>query len=471
VTPLIWVLITIVGFNLLLYFLFRHVSQLEQTSKQELQYQAQHDQLTGLPNLRYIEQYFQQWKSQNGNAYSVVFLDLDNFKNSNDLHGHAVGDRLLQKVAKRIQLFFNECLCLRQGGDEFIVIVPRNYCSDIERKVEEFLLDLKKTIFINKLEFSIRASIGISSSPKDGLEIDSLLRKADIAMYEAKRHKTGWHVFSRKLDVDNSRKSMIEKELNSALERKEMSVVYQPQVDNHDKLIGVEALLRWNNKLLGQVPPDEFIAIAESTGMILDIGNFVFETSLKEFHHVCKRLFSDSWVDEESKLRLSINLSVRQLIEEGFTDRLFSLINQYDCKNTRLMLEITETMTIDRVQEVRFLLEKIQRAGIEISLDDFGTGYSSLSHLSQLPINEIKIDKSFIHSSLQNIQDVTFIKSIIYLGNKLDVKVLAEGVETSEQVVALKQYGCKYFQGFYFSHPLNIQQLQDYIGKTECQTS
>ncbi len=461
--PLVWVLVFIVGFNAILFLLFKQLSQSEKESKKKLEYLAQHDQLTGLPNLRYLNNHFTLWKKDNGNSFSVLFMDLDNFKNSNDLHGHAIGDKILYEVATRIKTFFKNCLCIRQGGDEFIVIVSKAFTSDIENEVSKFLNSLRKTIKIQNLEFSIRASIGVASSPADGLEIDSLLRKADIAMYEAKRLKSGVSLFCRKLDIDNSRASMIGKELNSAIAREEMSIVYQPQIDTQtNRITGVEALLRWNNKMLGEVSPSEFIPIAESSGTILDIGRFVFETALVEFYRFCKnnKNFKSKTVDEEDRLRLSINLSVRQLTDAGFLDMLFSLINQFDCKNTKLMLEITETMTIDRIDEVRFVLEKIQLAGIEISLDDFGTGYSSLSHLSILPINEIKIDKSFIDGLLENQQDITFIKSIINLGKSLNVKVLAEGVETKEQVEILKKHGCRYFQGFYFSKPVRISKLE-----------
>ncbi len=462
--PLVWVLVFIVGFNAILFLLFRQLSQSEKESKKKLEYLAQHDQLTGLPNLRYLNNHFTQWKKHNGNSFSVLFMDLDNFKNSNDLHGHAIGDKILREVATRIKSFFKNCLCIRQGGDEFIVIVSKAFTSDIESEVSQFLNSLRKTIKVQNLEFSIRASIGVASSPADGLEIDSLLRKADIAMYEAKRLKSGVYLFSRKLDMDNSRASMIGKELNSAIAREEMSLVYQPQIDSQTKrVIGVEALLRWNNQMLGEVSPREFIPIAESSGIILDIGRFVFETALSEFYDICNKQTKDKHIPDSDKIRLSINLSVRQLVDPGFIDFLFSLVGQFDCYKSRLMLEITETMTIDRVDEVRTILEKIQISGIDISLDDFGTGYSSLSHLSVLPINEIKIDKSFIDGLLENQQDITFIKSILNLGKSLKVQVLAEGVETKDQVDILMKHGCRYFQGFYFSKPLSIAEIDNFL--------
>jgi len=460
--PLVTLFSLLFAFNIILFFLFKKQNKLQQRFKKDLEYQAQHDHLTGLPNLRYLKSHFQKWQEK-CNSYSVVFIDLDNFKNSNDLHGHAIGDKILCEVAWRIKRFFKECIWIRQGGDEFIIITPANYFKTIENTCYEFLNVLKQTISIESLEFSIRASIGVASSPSDGTNIESLFRKADIAMYEAKKNRTGVHIFSHKLDIDNSRASLVSKELNSALERNEMYILYQPQIDlKTNKIIGVEALLRWNNKLLGQVPPDEFIPIAESTGVILDIGNFVFETSLREFQDTCKSIYSniDDTLHVDGKLRLSINISIRQLSEEKFSESLFSMVRQYDCKHTKLMLEITETMTINRIDEIGLTLNKIQQAGIGVSLDDFGTGHSSLSHLSKLPIDEIKIDKSFIQEIPNNKQDIVLIKSIINLGKSLNIKVLAEGVESIKQVNFLNRLGCQYFQGFYYSHPVDQQSLK-----------
>ena len=463
--PLGWLLIMLLGFNYILYRLFKHQSKLQKQSKEDLEFQAQHDQLTGLPNLRYLGNNFEQWRNNNGESFTIIFIDLDDFKNSNDLHGHSVGDKILCKVSSRIKTFFSKCLCIRQGGDEFIVITPHFFDDNSISVYHEFLDKLKQPILIDELEFSVRASIGITRSPADGSDIESLLRKADIAMYEAKRMKCGVNVFSKELDIRNARIAMIDKELNNALKRNEMSLVYQPQIDYQSKkVIGVEALLRWDNKTLGNVPPDEFIPIAESTGVILDIGVFVFETALEEFQLVCEEILECSQNNEKNKiLRLSINISVRQLSDAGFLDMLFPLVKKYTCRYTKLMLEITETLTIEKIEKISLILDKIQRSGIEISLDDFGTGYSSLSHLSKLPINELKIDKSFIQGVPVIKQDVLLIKSIINLGKSLDIKVLAEGVENIEQVNTLNKHGCKYFQGFYFSHPLEKKALLNFL--------
>jgi len=459
--PLFWMLGLLTIFNTVLFLMFKYLNKLQIKSKKNLEYQAQHDLLTGLPNIRYLNNIPTKWLKKFKNSYSIIFIDLDNFKSSNDLHGHDIGDEILCEVASRINNYFKNCLNVRQGGDEFIIIAPNEFSQNIENCCHQFLDILKKKIAIKSLEFSVRASIGVASCPNDGLEINNLLRKADIAMYEAKRKKCGVHVFTRELDINNSRLSMISKELNSALDRNEMSIVYQPQYNGDtNTLIGFEALLRWNNQSLGQIPPDEFIPIAESTGYILDIGDFVLETAIKQFHTICKDSYGINHLEGTcQRLRLSINISVRQLTETNFVDNLFVLINKYECKNAKLMLEITETMTINRFDEIASTLEKIQSAGIEISLDDFGTGYSSLSYLSKLPINEIKIDKSFIHEIENNIQNITLIKSIINLGKSFNIKVLAEGVETEQQLEILHRHGCQYYQGYYFSYPLEENEM------------
>jgi len=462
ITPMSWLFALLFTFNLILYFLFKYHSKLQRRAKNILEYQAQHDQLTGLPNIRYLVNNIDSWYKKLQGPFSYIFIDLDNFKNSNDIHGHTFGDKILCVVATRIKSFFTGCQCIRQGGDEFIILAPYAITNASENICHEFLIQLKQAIVIDDIEVSIHASIGISNSPNDGYGAETMLRKADIAMYEAKRHKTGVRIFSNELEIQSTRKAIVAKELNSAIEKNEMQLVYQPQFESvTNKIIGVEALIRWNNKHLGEVSPDEFIPIAESTGVIIEIGKFVLETALIEYYEICQRILNNK--NEKEILRLSINVSIRQLSDVGFIDMLFSLVDKYDCKNTKLMLEITETLTIDKIDEIRLTLNQIQEAGIEISLDDFGTGFSSLTHLSKLPINELKIDKSFVRGIPNIKQDVVLVNTIINLGEGLNLKVMAEGVENIEQVEILTQFGCKYYQGYYFSKPLDKISLEKYL--------
>ena len=252
-----WLFALLLGFNIIVYRLFKYQSKLQVISKSNLQHQAQHDQLTGLPNLRFLLNNFPQWINNNKGPFTVIFIDLDDFKNSNDLHGRTVGNKILCEVADRIKHYFNDCLCIRQSADEFLVIAPHVYDDSSQSVCHRFLQKLKQPIFIDELEFIIRASLGVAQSPLDGLDIESLISKADIAMYEAKRMKSGVSIFSKELDKQNARIALIGKELNSAIDRNEFSMVYQPQYNNESKkFIGVEALLRWNNINLGMVPPD-----------------------------------------------------------------------------------------------------------------------------------------------------------------------------------------------------------------------
>lgn len=463
--PMVWLSLLLLGFNIVLFCLFRHLSKLQRKSKVDLEHQSQHDQLTGLPNLRYLTKNFDRWRKSHGELYSVIFIDLDNFKSSNDIHGHPIGDRILVEVAQRLKLFFKKGLCLRQGGDEFIVISPNTEEKSTLDMCNDFLMDLKQPIKVDEFEFSIRASIGITQSHIDGKEIETLLRKADIAMYEAKRKKCGVYVFTEQLDKKNARNAMIGKELNNALEKGEFHLVYQPQIDITSKeVIGIEALLRWDNKTLGRVSPSEFIPIAESTGAIIDIGKFVFEKSFEEFQDICTEfLDTENGYSQENKFRLSINVSILQLSNENFLEHLFALINKYDCAKAKLMLEITETLIIANIDKIGAVLDRIRQSGIELSLDDFGTGYSSLSYLTKLPISELKIDKSFVLGMATEKNNLTLIKSILNLGNSLGIEVLAEGVETEEQYKVLNNNNCKYIQGFYFSKPLEKIKLLKFL--------
>jgi diguanylate cyclase (GGDEF)-like protein len=465
--PFTWIISMLLVFNTILYLLFKYLSKLQRKSKVDLEKQSLHDQLTGLPNLRYLAKNFNPWKKANGDSYSVLFIDLDNFKSSNDIHGHPVGDEILMEVAYRLKSFFKNSLCLRQGGDEFIVITSNINNEGVFELCNNFLIDLKQAIKINDLEFSIRASIGIARSPIDGEDIETLLRKADIAMYEAKRRKCGVYFFTQKLNKINARNAMIGKELNNALEKGEFSLVYQPQFDvSTNKIIGVEALLRWDNRILQRVSPAEFIPIAESSGTILDIGKFVFEKAFEEFQDICTEfLEKEERFNPTNRFRLSINVSILQLSNEHFLEHLFALIKKHDCIKAKLMLEITETLIIENIDKVGAILKKIEQSGIEISLDDFGTGYSSLSYLTKLPIHELKIDKSFVRGMTTEKNNLTLIRSILTLANSLNIEVIAEGVETQEELNILKKHNCKYIQGYYYSKPLNKQDLLNFLNK------
>ena len=274
------------------------------------------------------------------------------------------------------------------------------------------------------------------------------------------------------MEIRNARNATISKELNHALLKNEFSLVYQPQIEvNTNQVIGIEVLLRWHNETLKNVSPAEFIPIAEHTGAILDISDFVFAKAFEEFLEIYQQVIkNNSKYNHNNKFRLAINVSILHLSSKGFLDRLFKLFEQYQCEYAMLMLEVTETLIINNLDKIGGILKQVKQSGIEISLDDFGTGYSSMSYLTRLPINEIKIDQSFVQGLADDTNKSTLVKSIINLGENLDVKVLAEGVETDEQLDLLKEYNCKYVQGYYFSKPLDkislLKYLKDYSAAT-----
>ncbi len=463
VTPIIWILTFIVIFNVSLYILFKVNIRLQKRTEDELKFQAEHDQLTNLPNRYYLKRVFSRWSEKHKN-YAILFVDLNNFKTANDLYGHTVGDQILIEVAERIKTAFPNGLHVRHGGDEFTILLDRQDSDEALEKCKQFLYTLKYPVRVNDMVFSIGASIGIAHYPKDGTKLGELLRKADITMYDAKKQASNISLFTSSLEEVSKRRSSIEEQLEHAIRLNELSLVYQPQIDAEThRVVGVEALLRWHNKNLGEVPPDEFIPIAETTGLIHSIGLFVLTTAIREVQLICKQLTKKAGAKKIPVLRLSVNISVQQLLNKDFYSSIISLIDQHNSCYMTLMFEVTETLLIEDVELAKSVLVQLQQHNIEVSLDDFGTGYSSLSVLSQLPINELKIDKSFVKDILVDQQDSTLIQNIISIGKSMGIQVLAEGVEQMQQIKILEQSGCDLYQGYYSSRPLSREDLQIYL--------
>lgn len=462
ISPTSWLILFLAIFNVGLYLLFKSNIRTYWQAKASLQYQVEHDPLTKLPNRRYLVSHYQEWSALNQNEHSLLFLDLNNFKTCNDIHGHTTGDQILCAAADRLKEHFSDSLCARQGGDEFIVLCPITNQSMLTKKCEEFATALAKTIHVKNLEFSIYASIGVSFAPADGNTLDELLRKADMAMYEAKRRQRSLYVYTEELEAKTKHVSSIEHELVSALQNNEFSLVYQPQVDAYSyQVLGIEALLRWNNPRLGFVPPDVFIPVAEASGLINEIGHFVMEQALKDGEEIA------TLCALKHKLRVSVNLSVSQLFNDDFVRHLKALLDHYEGQTITFMLEVTESLFIDDLVRAKDILEQVKGCGVYVSLDDFGTGYSSLSVLSKLPINELKIDRSFVNDILTDEHDWLLAKSIIYLCKSLSIPVVAEGVENKAQADRLAAHGCDIFQGYYFSKPLAKEALIAFLKNRE----
>ncbi|MEJ2212782.1 MAG: EAL domain-containing protein [Gammaproteobacteria bacterium] len=470
-TPaVLWLSIIIVAFNLALYVMLHLISKIQARSKAILEFRANHDVLTELPNRHYLNTLGDNWIANNSEKAALLFVDLKHFKSTNDFYGHRIGDALLKVVAQRLLQNFPNDIVIRLGGAEFVVILLGYVENEIEGIIQSVLTNLQKTTKINAINFNLNVCIGGSRYPKDGNDIDELLRKADIAMYEAKQRSQPFLLYADELEEKTRRKKAIEKEIPNALANNEFSLVYQPQIDARSrKLTGVETLIRWHSDKLGFVPPDEFISIAETSGTIKEIGRFVLEQSLLEMNEICdKNIKADKKsIFYEERLRLAINVSVQQLLHDDFSRFVADTLDRHGNRLVNLMIEITESLFIDDIQQAKNLLQAFKKMGVMISLDDFGTGYSSLSILNQLPIDELKIDKSFVHGILKDRQARNLIKSVISIGRDLSIEVLAEGIEEEAEADLLSEFGCDVFQGYCFSKPLNKEQLISFIDSYE----
>lgn len=453
-----WQVTMLVFFQLLLFMMFKLFNLEQKKSQNRLHFQANHDQLTGLPNRYYLASHFDGWVQSCKGKFALLFIDLDNFKVINDHYGHSTGDKILIEVARRIEAEFKN-LNIRHGGDEFIIFIPEIDRAFLLQLANNFINDLMQPITADNTEFSVTSSIGIVCAPNNGRELEVLLSKADIAMYEAKKHRNEAFLFSDELEERNAYNAAIEREVRSAVERDELSMVYQPQVDtNSGKTIGVEALVRWNNRQLGNVPPCDFIPIAESIGIMNELGQFITFRAIEEIEEVCRQTMP---------MRLSINVSVQQLLTDGFFEFFKGEIERRANDDLSLMLEVTESMFIEDLQLAVYVLKRFSDIGVKISLDDFGTGFSSLSLLANLPIHELKIDKSFIDEILTDEKAKRLVHTIISIGKDLKLTTIAEGVEEQSQLAILQGFGCDLIQGYYYSKPLSKTDLLSFLLSTD----
>ncbi|MBL4942041.1 MAG: cache domain-containing protein [Colwellia sp.] len=441
--------------------------------KVQSQYQALHDSLTTLPNRILLDEHIKQGilsSRKNNKSLAVVFVDLDDFKKTNDLYGHSVGDALLQHLGDS----FNKLLeksdsVARFGGDEFIFNFPElSSQAEAEHKVKAIQQIFDQEFIIKNKSIYSSCSIGVAMFPKDGENSEELISKADIALYKSKSEQKGRSLFfNESINKQVKRDFLIESELRLALAEKELTVHYQPQISvETGEILGVEALIRWQNKILGFVSPAEFIQVAENIGIISDIGAFVIERALRDIMQFNLKNAYD--------LHLSINISPKQLMEPFFAESVVNMINKVAFKPNLITLEITENVLISDLSKVQPVLQHLRDQGFKLSLDDFGTGYSSLSYLSNLPMNEIKIDRSFIDKFLTNAQSESLVKTIIAIGQFCHLTVVAEGVETKEQYERLVLYHCDLIQGYYFDKALTINDLTtkyqlDHVGAFEHQ--
>jgi|GEM_PF-757684 diguanylate cyclase (GGDEF)-like protein/PAS domain S-box-containing protein len=427
-------------------------------TRQKLTQLAHYDILTKLPNRLFFEEYVKheiRRAKQRGRKLALLYLDLDNFKTVNDSLGHLIGDTLLQEVAQRLREAVGEPENIsRQGGDEFLVLV-----EDIEdqrqitQKVECILSEIERPYKIGTHLLHTSFSIGIAIYPDDGNNFQDLLQYSDLAMYEAKkRGKNRFHFFDDSMLSEIRNKHEIQTQLRYALSNDELSLYYQPQVCcDKKKLRGFEALLRWKSKVLGELLPNQYIHTAEESGLIIEIGKWVLEK-------VCKKI-----VDFDFRYRISANISALQFAEDNFVEDIYRLVVKYGIPKGVLELELTESVLMSDMAGSIEKMQRLKSFGIMISIDDFGTGYSSLSYLKQFPADTLKIDRSFIKELPYDKDAAAIVDAIIQMGHIFGIRIIAEGVETSEQAKFIHEHSCDTIQGYFYGRPMPEEMLEDYI--------
>lgn len=445
------------------FIVFRFISRLYHRAQSKIIFQATHDALTGLPNRQMIYEQIDRKITKKGataGEFAVLFLDLDNFKRINDNFGHGVGDDVLKKMAHRL-LQDDDCWAVgRQGGDEFIVVTSTiENSGEIHRIAHNLLQVAEKTMTIESYEINLGTSIGVSIYPQDGQEASTLLRCADIALYKSKALKRGQYLFySEEMNQLAQRRLLVENQLRKCIERDELSVHYQPlYCPEAETVSGCEALLRWTNRELGPIGPDEFISVAEESGLIEELGLFVLERAMTDI----KQLNSQ----RNDMLKVAINVSTKQLLYSPIVWHLQNFLVSLDVDPAMIKIEITESVLIEDFDRAIEVLRQIRQLGIQLSIDDFGTGYSSLSYLSKLPCEEIKIDRSFIQNILTSRDDESLVQSIIAMAKALNRNIVAEGVETAEHLEKLTAFGCDFIQGYYISRPIPLDEFTNFVAK------
>lgn len=427
-------------------------------SEDRIQFLAFHDLLTELPNRMLVQDRFNQaiaYADRSHSKVALLFLDLDNFKTINDSLGHLIGDELLKEVAKRlIECARDTDTISRQGGDEFLIVLPDLPDAEAATPVLEKLINrLSDPYVIAGNELTTSASIGVTFYPDDGNDFESLLKKSDIAMYRAKESgRNAYRFFDNQMNVDAVEKQFMLSGLRKALARSEFVLHYQPQIDlASGRIIGVEALLRWNHPELGMIPPARFISIAEDSGLIVPIGEWVLREACRQ---------AACWQDSaERPLTVAVNLSAVQFRRGNIEESVIAALEESGLNPALIELEITESILIGDTDKVLDTIQTMKSLGIKLSIDDFGTGYSSLSYLKRFQVDKLKIDQSFVRNLGSDVENAAIVRAIIQMARSLGLTTLAEGVEDEKALARLRDFGCDEAQGYYFARPMPNEEL------------
>ena len=424
---------------------------------------AEFDPLTDLPNRRYMTRYLEElitWAGPRKEEFYLLFMDLDRFKFVNDAHGHSVGDGLLRELAARLRVRCEDWgVFSRFGGDEFLVVVPPGVAAGSPAELARHLLSLVEEPFhVQDMQFRIGASVGVAVFPRDGGDPDALIKNADAAMYQAKKAGLEYRVFSPELTKGISDVVRLETRLREAVAADELLPHYQPVIDLGTGLvIAAEALARWPRPEGGYIPPATFIPLAEETGRIHQLGNQIVTK-------VCRDVVA--WRAQGLDLKVAVNVSARQFQDPAFCERLTLLLESAGCAPELVELELTESALLEDVEESCRKIEALRATGLRVALDDFGTGFSSLGYLSRLPIDTLKLDRSFIVGLVEDRRQRAVVQGILALARSLDLRVIAEGIEDVRHVAQLQMMGCDLVQGYHFSPPLPAADFLEFVRRT-----
>jgi diguanylate cyclase (GGDEF)-like protein/PAS domain S-box-containing protein len=441
--------------------IFSDISE-RKAAEAKIEFLAHHDALTGLPNRVLLRDRLEQALTHADRSHThvaLLFLDLDRFKTINDSLGHSVGDKLLRAAVGRIATCTRDTDTIsRLGGDEFVIVLTELPDAELAATIAQKIIDaMHAPVDIDGNRLTTSFSIGISLYPEDGRDFDTLLKKADTAMYHAK--ETGRNIyrfFTEQMNVHTLERLMVQNRMRQALDRNEFVLEYQPQIDlATDRVFGVEALIRWDNPELGRIGPDRFIPIAEESGQILALGEWVL-------HAACRQ--AQTWHQAGLRLTMAVNISALQMQQPGFADTVTKVLAATGFNPAKLELELTESVLIQNAEHTLDTARRLKAMGVMISIDDFGTGYSSLSYLKRFSIDRIKIDRSFIRDILTDPEDAAIVRAIIQMARSLNLKTLAEGVETREQLDYLRNEHCEEVQGYYYARPLPPDTVSALVG-------